>query len=281
MEHFIRNKAVQSEEDCYDIKQKENNNIGLVCGRGTKLKQIDNIFIADFIINYGLCGPSYIFPLYIYDTPAVRKILREESEEIGGIFEDINHFKNAERIENFTPNFRKFINEKYGGRLSPEEILGYIYAVLFHKKYRKKYLDFLKIDFPKIPFVESKEDFLKFSKLGQKLYNLHLMKDKDLDANIGESFYLKERENIIKKSNYNEEEKKIYANESLYFSNVSKEIWEYKIGGCRVLNKYLKSHKGEELDINHFEKVIRILAKTIEIENEIEKMDCSPKAMTD
>lgn len=150
MEHFLNNK----------------NNIGLVCDRGTKLQDISNIFISDKLIDLHLVGSgSYIFPLYIYDTENVRKILREENEEVGGMFEDIKHFENKVRIENFTPKFRKFINEKYG-EIKPEEILGYIYAILFHKKYRKKYFDFLKIDFPKIPFVESRL-FFEIRKIGR------------------------------------------------------------------------------------------------------------------
>lgn len=268
MEHFINDKK----------------NIALNVSKQSKVSgSWQSSFITDTIVDFSLMGggntgAGHVFPLYIYDTPAVRKILREETEKIGDLFEDINHFENNEKsdcpkgsIENFNPNFRKFINDKYGEGLSAKEILGYIYAILFHKEYRKKYFDFLKIDFPKIPFVESKKEFLKLSELGQKLYNLHLMKDKDLDTNIAESFYLKERENIIKKSAFNEEENKIYANDSLYFNNVSKEVWEYKIGGYQVLDKYLKSHKGEKIDINHFEKVIRILTKSIEIEKEIYK----------
>ena len=80
-------------------------------------------------------------------------------------------------VENFTQEFRAFIDSKYNEHFSPEQILGYIYAVLFHKDYREKYLDFLKIDFPKIPFVESKEKFLALSDLGLELLNTHLMTD--------------------------------------------------------------------------------------------------------
>lgn len=80
-------------------------------------------------------------------------------------------------VENFTKEFRAFIDSKYKEHFSPEVILGYIYAVLFHKEYREKYLDFLKIDFPKIPFVESKEKFLALSDLGLELLNTHLMTD--------------------------------------------------------------------------------------------------------
>ena len=257
MEHFLNNK----------------NNIGLVCDRGTKLQDISNIFISDKLIDLHLVGSgSYIFPLYIYDTENVRKILREENEEVGGMFEDIKHFENKVRIENFTPKFRKFINEKYG-EIKPEEILGYIYAILFHKEYRKKYLDFLKIDFPKIPFVESKDYFLKFVKLGEELYNLHLGNLK-IQKEVGEPMF-KDNQNKnekIVKAIYNENEKDLFVNESLYFKNVDKEVWEYKIGGYQVLDKYLKSHKNENIDYEHFENVIKILTSSIEIEAEISKL---------
>ena len=258
MEHFLNNK----------------NNIGLVCDRGTKLQDISNIFISDKLIDLHLVGSgSYIFPLYIYDTENVRKILREENEEVGGMFEDIKHFENKVRIENFTPKFRKFINEKYG-EIKPEEILGYIYAILFHKEYRKKYLDFLKIDFPKIPFVESKDYFLKFAKLGEELYNLHLGNLK-IQKEVGEPMFKdnKNKNEKIVKAIYNENEKDLFVNESLYFKNVDKEVWEYKIGGYQVLDKYLKSHKNENIDYEHFENMIKILTRSIEIEAEISKFE--------
>lgn len=80
-------------------------------------------------------------------------------------------------VENFTPKFREFIDSKYQEHFTPEAILGYIYAVLFHNDYREKYIDFLKIDFPKVPFVKSKEKFLQLIKLGMQLIEVHLMQD--------------------------------------------------------------------------------------------------------
>ena len=263
MEHFLNNK----------------NNIALNVARQSKIVGswhycfITNT-ISDFsLMGGGNTGAGYIFPLYIYDTENVRKILREENEEVGGMFEDIKHFENKVRIENFTPKFRKFINEKYG-EIKPEEILGYIYAILFHKEYRKKYFDFLKIDFPKIPFVESKDYFLKFAKLGEELYNLHLGNLK-IQKEVGEPMF-KDNQNKnekIVKAIYNENEKDLFVNESLYFKNVDKEVWEYKIGGYQVLDKYLKSHKNENIDYEHFENVIKILTRSIEIEAEISKLE--------
>lgn len=257
----------------------ENSNIALNVARQSKIVgSWQYCFITNGLVDLsfmggGNTGAGYIFPLYIYDTENVRKILREENEEVGGMFEDIKHFENKVRIENFTPKFRKFINEKYG-EIKPEEILGYIYAILFHKEYRKKYLDFLKIDFPKIPFVESKDYFLKFAKLGEELYNLHLGNLK-IQKEVGEPMFKdnKNKNEKIVKAIYNENEKDLFVNESLYFKNVDKEVWEYKIGGYQVLDKYLKSHKNENIDYEHFENVIKILTHSIEIEAEISELD--------
>lgn len=131
----------------------ENENIGLICDRGTKLNNIDNIFISNKIIDLHLVGSgSYIYPLYLYPTTRSKKFLKKENT-------NFNEENFTSKIENFKESFRTFINELYKEKFSPENILGYIYAVLFHKNYREKYLDFLKIDFPKIPFVENKKNF--------------------------------------------------------------------------------------------------------------------------
>ena len=283
-EHFVIARHSRSNPDKIDCHANarndnlESSNIGLIVTRQTQAigdNEFNTVFITDKMvdINFYRRGGELICPLYIYDTENVRKILREENEEVGGMFEDIKHFENAERIENFTPKFREFINKKYGD-IKPEEILGYIYAVLFHKEYRKKYFDFLKIDFPKIPFVESREDFLKFAKLGEELYNLHLGNSK-IQKEVGEAMFEdnKNKNETIAKINYNENEKKLFVNESLYFKNVGKAVWEYKIGGYQVLDKYLKSHKNENIDYEHFENVIKILSVSIEIEAEISKLD--------
>lgn len=102
------------------------------------------------------------------------------------VYDVFQHFlqdSNDMWVENFTQEFRAFIDSKYNEHFSPEQILGYIYAVLFHKDYREKYLDFLKIDFPKIPFAESKEKFLALSDLGLELLDTHLMRERERAEN--------------------------------------------------------------------------------------------------
>ena len=88
---------------------------------------------------------------------------------------------------------------------------------------------------------------------------------------IGEPIYndKKDKNLIIEKPNYNTESKRLFINKSLYFDKVESSVWEYKIGGYAVLDKYLKSHKGEEIDFTHFQKIIQTLHKSLEIESKI------------
>ena len=79
----------------------------------------------------------------------------------------------------------------------------------------------------------------------------------------------------IEKPNYKESEQRLFVNKSLYFDKVSKEVWEYKIGGYAVLDKYLKSHKGEEIDYEYFQKIIKSLHKSLSIEALISKIKLS------
>lgn len=247
----------------------ENENIGLICDRGTKLNNIDNIFISNKIIDLHLVGSgSYIYPLYLYPTTRSKKFLKKENP-------NFNEENFTSKIENFKENFRAFIDELYKEKFSPENILGYIYAMLFHKNYREKYLDFLKIDFPKIPFTKDKNTFKNLSKLGLKLVNLHLLKNDELDFNVGEALFkdIKNKNFKIQKIKYNKDIKELFINESLYFNEVSPEIYEFKIGGYAVLDKYLKSHKEEDIDHKHFTLIIQTLNETLKIQDEISKIN--------
>ncbi|EAI2051838.1 DNA methyltransferase, partial [Campylobacter jejuni] len=176
----IAYKPFDTQKIYYDIKKVERpridimehflgyENIGLIYDRGTNLKEISNLFISSKVIDKHLVGAnSYVSPLYLYPTTRSKKFLKKENP-------NFNEENFTSKIENFKESFRTFIDELYKEKFSPEDILGYIYAVLFHKIYREKYLDFLKIDFPKIPFTKDKNTFKNLSKLGLKLVNLHL-----------------------------------------------------------------------------------------------------------
>ncbi|GAA9885001.1 DNA methyltransferase [Helicobacter pylori] len=191
-----------------------------------------------------------------------------------GVNYPLYQFRDPNYTENFTPEFRGFIDKHYNHSFEPLEILGYIYALLYSPNYRKRYEEFLKIDYPKILFTENKDLFRVLSLLGIELIGLHVLNQESLnysfkklkDATIGESYYIEAHkpDSIIKKPSHNEQ--RLYINHSTYFRGVSQEIYDYRIGGYCVLDKYLKSHKNEPCDFDHVTRIIKVIARTIEIQ---------------
>ncbi len=185
-------------------------------------------------------------------------------------------YRNPNYTENFTPEFRSFIDKHYNHSFEPLEVLGYIYALLYSPNYRKRYEDFLKADYPKILFTNNKDLFRVLSLLGIELIGLHVLNEESLnysfeklkDTTIGESCYKEahDRNPIIKKPLHNESEQRLYINSSAYFRGVNKEIHDYMIGGYCVLDKYLKSHKDEPCNFDHVSNIIKVIARTIEIQ---------------
>ncbi len=148
---------------------------------------------------------------------------------------------------------------------------------MYSPHYRKRYEEFLKADYPKILFTKNKDLFRVLSLLGIELIGLHVLNEGSLnhsfeklkDATIGESYYIEAHERnpiISKKTSHSKPEQRLYINPSAYFRGVSQEIYDYRIGGYCVLDKYLKSHKDEPCDFDHVTSIIKVIARTIEIQ---------------
>lgn len=181
---------------------------------------------------------------------------------------------NKTKEENFSTDFREFVNKLYNHFYSPEEIIGYVYAILHSPKYRSKYAEFLKIDFPRIPFTDDKKIFKQLSNLGAELINVHLLQDSELDDSLGE--FIGKGNSIVEKPVFAMEKKtgKLYINKTQYFNNVPQDVYEFYIGGYQVIDKYLKDRKGRALsyeEITNAEKTINALAFTIKQMAKIDK----------
>ena len=149
------------------MKHFDKDNIGLVTVRQVAEGVFSHIFITNSICNFRSTisnkGGAYIFPLYRYNG---------NGNGNGGNY----LFKEDDKKDNFTEQFRSFIKTKYHKKCTVEQIAGYVYAVLHSKTYREKYADFLKMDFPRIPFTDNEKVFEKVSDLGFELIEKHLMK---------------------------------------------------------------------------------------------------------
>jgi predicted helicase len=155
----------------------------------------------------------------------------------------------------------------YKGQPSPEDILHYIYATLYSISYREKYAEFLKTDFPRVPFTRDYKLFKKLAEKGEELVELHLLKSKKLIKPIAKcegSGNLR-----VEKVIYDGNKACVYINPEKWFTGIPSEVWEYRIGGYQVVEKWLKDRKGRTLsseEVAHYTRVVTAITETISIQ---------------
>ena len=173
---------------------------------------------------------------------------------------------------NLSPQVIEKLTDRYKHAPAPEEIYYYIYAILDSNIYRTKYGEFLKIDFPRIPFTGDYKLFGKMAGYGKKLVDLHLLKTQEL--NYPAVKYQGKGNDKVEKVNYDSKEGRIYINDTQYFEGIPEKVWQYQIGGYQVLSKWLKDRKKRVLtldDTKHYCKVAMSLKKTIEVQKTIDE----------
>ena len=168
--------------------------------------------------------------------------------------------------ENLSPAFRDFIDDRYGQHYDPEQILGYIYAVLHAPTYRTRYAEFLRIDFPRIPFAETPDQFEALSVLGWDLIQTHLLKTVPRsDPRLGD--YTGKGDHTVEAVLYSPQEATVWINKTQGFANLPQAVWDFHIGGYQVIDKYLKSRKGRVLNLDeqtHVGNIAEALQFTID-----------------
>lgn len=172
---------------------------------------------------------------------------------------------------NLSSEFVERLTREYKKSPTPEDIFYYIYGVLYSNIYRTKYAEFLKIDFPRVPFIKDYKLFKKIGEYGEKLVNLHLLKSSELDKPVAK--FQGKGNDKVEKLKY--EKERLYINKDQYFEGIPQEVWKYQIGGYQVCDKWLKDRKGRPLSLEettHYCKVVTALKKTIEIQTKIDNV---------
>ncbi|HEX7456320.1 MAG TPA: type ISP restriction/modification enzyme [Candidatus Nanoarchaeia archaeon] len=233
-------------------------NLALIVNRTVKAENLDHFFVTEGVNDLHIFetanASAYTFPLYLYNN----------SEKQSTLFDSGN-------VGVKSPNINRQILNSLGKK--PEEIFYYIYAVLYSNTYRQKYQEFLKIDFPRIPFTKDYKLFQELAELGKKLVDLHLLKSLELNNPL--SKFYGSNGNRVEKREYDARQKRVYINSSQYFEGIDPEVWNYYIGGYQVLDKWLKDRKDHTLsseDIKHYCKVVTVLSKTIELQKKIDEL---------
>jgi predicted helicase len=155
----------------------------------------------------------------------------------------------------------------YKKQPTPEEIFYYIYALLYSNAYRKKYAEFLKTDFPRVPFTRDYRLFNKLAEKGEDLVELHLLRSKKLVKPIAKCEGPGDLR--VEKVTYDQNKARVHINPEKWFTGIPLEVWEYQIGGYQVSEKWLKDRKGKGLsseEVAHYARVVTAIAETISIQ---------------
>ena len=211
---------------------------------------------------------AQVFPLYLYPNP----------EELG---------LETERSLNFKPAFLTGLSEALGlpqvapfnlpEGVSPEEILAYIYAILYSPKYRQRYYEFLKYGFPRIPLPQDIDQFRTLAALGQRLIDCHLLRESRSEVaptgTRGPAVHRFEGEGDGVVSQVRYVDGRVWINPSQYFTDVPVEVWEYEVGAYQVCEKWLKDRRGEALSraaLQQYRAILVAVAETRRVMAEID-----------
>lgn len=256
-------------------------NVGLCFNRQIEQQRgFTDIFVTSNLFtlhSLSLKESNSIAPLYLYPESCNQQSLNEKNQRQPNL--------NPEIVQQIATDLGlSFVSEKVDAEntFSPIDLLDYIYAVLHSPTYRRKYKEFLKIDFPRIPHPKDCKTFWQLVQLGEQLRQIHLF-----DSSVVESYitsYPKDGENTItRKITQNDWEfydidkqlGRAWINDKQYFDQIPLIAWEFYIGGYQPAQKWLKDRVGRKLsfeDILHYQKIIKALIETDRLMKEIDNI---------
>jgi predicted helicase len=259
-------------------------NIGLVWTRPMSPNFEFSVLVSNCIIDQCAVGNksagagiSYLGPLLPYPSDEEVLQLPSPSSNVGVNLSPyfLKGFQDFVEIELLTDFATRFADPS-----GPRRIFDYTYSVFYAPSFRKRYAEFLKADFPRIPVTTNKQLFAALVEKGAELISLHLTESPALAKFITK--YEQPGDHLVEKVRYAAPNPKagiksgrVYINDAQYFEGVPQNVWEFHIGGYQVCEKWLKDRKGRRLssdDIDHYQKIVVALNETIRIMREIDEI---------
>jgi hypothetical protein len=243
----------------------------------------DLVFCADRVLDHNLFyrGSSLNFPLYLYPDGRFPKDLFTTGNgrvpNLSAAF--VRDAEERLRLQ-FIPDDCGDLRRTFG----PEDVFHYVYAMLHSPAFRSRYAEFLKSDFPRLPFTGDLGLFRSLVKHGAELVSLHLLKHRTLDdpANFLATWPI-DGDNRVENVRFEEERERdralpptgrVFVNRTQYFDRVPSDVWRVRVGGYQVCDKWLKDRKGRLLsydDIQCYQKVLLAIAETVRLMRTIDE----------
>jgi len=210
------------------------------------VQDFDRVFIATGIIEHCVIGRgTYAFPLYWYDENG-EKQLNLNPEIVDQFFS--HQGTKAQRHHGFQRE------QQFSVAL---DIFDYVYGLLHDPQYRARYQEFLKLDFPRVPYPKDGAMLEQYTRIGSRLRKLHLMEEV---PEIQTTFPVA-GDNVVKNVRWVDD--RVFINDTQYFEGVPAAVWNVFIGGSAPVQKYLKDRKGRVLseeEMVHCQKIVAVLS---------------------
>lgn len=216
-------------------------------------------FVCDSIVDHCIISNrtseiSYVFPLYIYPDEHKDDIFASSDREFNILKELLDRFS------------------KLWLQFQPEQLFYYIYAILHSKQYRERFAQYLRMDFPRIPFTEDYELFSKLAEFGKELADIHLLKSPRLSPPLAR-YQGSGSNDMVEFIQFDEDKSIVQINPDKHFEGITPELWNYYIGGYQVLHKYLKDRKGKSIaNPIHYCRIVTSLAISIDYQARIDQI---------
>ena len=243
-------------------------NVALCVGRAGQVVGTDRWSLClcsnaatDFNLFYR--GGNLVLPVYLYPNGE-----RDLFAAMGA----------SERTPNLHPKLLDTLKAAHCRYPTPEQVFHYVYAVLYAPTYRDKYAEFLRSDFPRVPFTKDAALFNKVASLGERLTELHLLRSTELAppaAHFGGQGDRKVAKGTKAGLRYNPDEQRVYINRSERFAPVPQAVWDYRVGGYQVCEKWLKDRRERHLsmeEIKTYCRIVTALGLTIEIQQVLDEL---------
>lgn len=246
-------------------------NLALITSRLTKGETFQHAQVTRNISEVICMSPKtsnngFVFPLYLYSDPTSLYDTGLRRSNLSPEF--VAKLAGKVGLE-FIPDGKGDLTRTFG----PEDVFGYIYAVLHAPSYRARYAEFLKNDFPRVPLTGQLKLFRTLTAYGETLVALHLME------RVGSpiSSYPVDGDNVVEKPVFVPDDMgvlgRVYINKTQYFDGVPAAVWDFHVGGYRVLHKWLSDRKGRTLsydDLRHYGFIVSALFETIGTMSEVD-----------
>ena len=260
--------------DKMEVFRQQHPPVGLMFSRNTKHNYYSNVYVTRHIADRDCLEKANVAPLY---TSASQGLVAARA------LSNLST-RAADAVAKIGLRLKQDAQGDLTRSCGAQDLISFVYAVLHSNDYRRRYADFLQIDFPRVPLPGGVDLFGKLVAVGHELLALHLLESPQLDKLI--TTYTGPNSPEVGRVGWSDgtvwlDAGKTNASEghrarkpgTIGFQGVAEEVWDFHIGGYQVCHKWLKDRKGRTLsdeDIAHYQKIVVALNESVRIMAEID-----------